>query len=46
MAPPATDTGLKFVTKSNVAAYTATPTRFEGSTSKQVYIKHTGAIST
>ena len=46
VAPPPTDTGLKFVTKSNVAAYTATPTRFEGSTSKQVYIKHTGAIST
>ena len=46
VAPPPTDTGLKFVTKSNVGAYTATPTRFEGSTSKQVYIKHTGAIST
>jgi simple sugar transport system substrate-binding protein len=44
--PATTDTGLKFVTKSNAAAYTATPTRYEGSTSKQVYIKHTGAIST
>ncbi len=46
VAPPTTDTGLKFVTKSNAAPYTATPTRYEGSTSKQVYIKHTGAIST
>ncbi len=46
VAPATTDTGLKFVTKSNVAAYTATPTRFEGSTSAQKYIKHTGAIST
>jgi simple sugar transport system substrate-binding protein len=44
--PATTDTGLKFVTKSNAGAYTATPTRYEGSTSKQVYIKHTGAIST
>ena len=46
VSPPTTDTGLKFVTKSNVDPYTATPTRFEGSTSSQVYIKHTGAIST
>ena len=45
VAPATTDTGLKFVTKSNVAAYTATPTRFEGSTSAQKYIKHTGAIT-
>jgi len=44
--PATTDTGLKFVTKSNVGAYTATPTRFEGSTSAQKYVKHTGAIST
>lgn len=43
--PATTDTGLKFVTKSNVGAYTATPTRFEGSTKGQAYIKHTGAIS-
>jgi simple sugar transport system substrate-binding protein len=46
VAPPATDTGLKFVTSANVGPYTATPTRFEGSTSAQVYVKHTGAIST
>ncbi len=45
VAPPDTDTGLKFVTKSNVGAYSATPTRFEGSTSAQKYVPHTGAIS-
>ena len=45
VSPPATDTGLKFVTKSNVGPYTAVPTRFEGSTSAQKYIPHTGAIS-
>jgi simple sugar transport system substrate-binding protein len=45
VSPPATDTGLKFVTKSNVAPYTATPTRYEGSTKAETYIKHTGAIS-
>jgi len=44
--PATTDTGLKFVTKSNAAAYTSPTTRFEGSTSAQKYIKHTGAIST
>lgn len=46
VAPPETNTGLKFVTKGNVDPYTATPTRFEGSSSKQQYIKHSGAIST
>jgi len=45
VSPPTTDTGLKFVTKGNAAAYTATPSRFEGSTKDQKYIKHTGAIS-
>ena len=45
VSPPTTDTGLKFVTKGNVDPYTATPTRFEGSTKDQKYIKHTGAIS-
>ena len=45
VSPPATDTGLKFVTKGNVDPYTATPTRFEGSTKNQVYVKHSGAIS-
>ncbi|MBV9205587.1 MAG: substrate-binding domain-containing protein [Actinobacteria bacterium] len=46
VAPPPTNTGLKFVTKSNVTPYTAQQTRFEGSTSAQKYIKHSGAIST
>jgi simple sugar transport system substrate-binding protein len=45
VSPPTTDTGLKFVTKGNVAPYTATPSRFEGSTKEQKYIKHSGAIS-
>ena len=45
VSPPTTDTGLKFVTKGNVDPYTATPTRYEGSTKNQTYIKHTGAIS-
>jgi simple sugar transport system substrate-binding protein len=45
VSPPTTDTGLKFVVKTNVDPYTATPSRYEGSTSAQKYIKHTGAIS-
>jgi simple sugar transport system substrate-binding protein len=45
VSPPTTDTGLKFVTKGNVDAYTAQTSRFEGSTKDQKYIKHTGAIS-
>jgi simple sugar transport system substrate-binding protein len=45
VSPPTTDTGLKFVTKGNVDPYTATPSRFEGSTKDQKYIKHSGAIS-
>ena len=44
--PATTDTGLKFVTKSNVGAYTSPTTRFEGSTSAQKYVKPTGAITT
>ncbi|HEX2821420.1 MAG TPA: substrate-binding domain-containing protein [Streptosporangiaceae bacterium] len=44
--PATTDTGLKFVTKSNAGAYTTPATRFEGSTSAQKYEKHSGAIST
>ncbi|MGD0557546.1 MAG: substrate-binding domain-containing protein [Streptosporangiaceae bacterium] len=44
--PPTTDTGLKFVTSSNVGPYTSPSTRFEGSTTAQKYIKHTGAIAT
>src|SRR6266566_4956041 len=46
VAPPETNTGLKFVVKGNVDAYTAQPTRYEGSTKNQVYVKHSGAIST
>jgi simple sugar transport system substrate-binding protein len=46
VAPPETNTGLKFVTKSNVSPYISEQTRFEGSTSAQKYIKHSGAIST
>ena len=46
VAPPETDTGLKFVVKSNVDPYSATPTRYEGSTSKEVYVPTSGAIAT
>jgi hypothetical protein len=45
VSPPTTDTGLKFVVKGNVDPYSATPTRYEGSTKEQKYIKHTGPIS-
>jgi len=45
VSPPTTDTGLTFVVKGNVYPYTATPSRYEGSTKNQVYIKHTGPIS-
>ena len=45
VAPPPTDTGVKFVTKSNAAPYTSPSSRFEGSTTAQKYIPHTGAIS-
>ncbi len=46
VAPPETNTGLKFVVKGNVDPYTAQQTRYEGSTKNQVYVKHSGAIST
>jgi simple sugar transport system substrate-binding protein len=46
VSPPTTDTGLKFVVKGNAAPYTSPTSRFEGSTSAQKYIPHTGAIST
>jgi simple sugar transport system substrate-binding protein len=45
VSPPATDTGLKFVTKGNASPYTSPSTRYEGSTKAQTYIKHSGAIS-
>jgi simple sugar transport system substrate-binding protein len=45
VSPPTTDTGLKFVTKSNVTPYLSQQSRFEGSTTAQKYLPHTGAIS-
>jgi len=33
------------MTKANVAPYSSPATRFEGSTTAQKYIPHTGAIS-
>jgi simple sugar transport system substrate-binding protein len=45
ISPPETDTGLKFVTKANVAPYTSPKTRFEGSTTAQKYVIKSGAIS-
>jgi simple sugar transport system substrate-binding protein len=45
VAPSETDTGLKFVTKANAAAYTAPESRFEGSTTAQKLIKRSGPIS-
>jgi simple sugar transport system substrate-binding protein len=38
VAPPFTNTGLKFVTKQNVAPYLKASNRFEGSSPKQLYI--------
>ncbi|HEY5359907.1 MAG TPA: substrate-binding domain-containing protein [Streptosporangiaceae bacterium] len=46
VSPPATDTGLKFVTKANAAPYTSPSTRFEGSTTAEKYLSKTGPIST
>jgi simple sugar transport system substrate-binding protein len=45
VAPPETNTGLTFVTKANVGPYQSTTSRFEGSSSQQKYIKHTGPIA-
>jgi len=45
VSPPTTDTGLKFVTKDNVAPYISPSNRFEGSTTEQKYLKHSGAIT-
>ncbi|WP_220037457.1 MULTISPECIES: substrate-binding domain-containing protein [unclassified Curtobacterium] len=38
VAPPLTDTGLKFVTKKNVKPYLKSTNRFEGSSSAQKYL--------
>ncbi|HUZ24361.1 MAG TPA: substrate-binding domain-containing protein [Streptosporangiaceae bacterium] len=46
VSPPETDTGLKFVTKSNADPYTSPTTRFEGSTTAQKYLAKSGPIST
>ncbi len=45
VSPPETDTGLKFVTKANVAPYSSPTSRFEGSTTAQKYIQRSGPIS-
>ena len=44
--PANINTGLKFVTQDSVDPYLATKSRFEGSSSKQQYIKRSGAIAT
>jgi simple sugar transport system substrate-binding protein len=43
--PPETNTGLTFVTKSNVGTYQNTTSRFEGSTTEQKVIPHSGPIA-
>jgi len=43
--PAETNTGLTFVTKANVGPYLNTTSRYEGSTTEQKYIKHTGPIA-
>ena len=46
LLPPDTDTGLTFVTKSNVGPYLNSKTSYEGSTgaTKPTYVKRSGAI--
>ena len=43
--PPETNTGLTFVTKSNVSQYLHTTSRFEGSSTQQKLITRSGAIA-
>ena len=43
--PPETNTGLTFVTKSNVGPYLNTTSRYEGSSTAEKYIKRAGAIT-
>jgi simple sugar transport system substrate-binding protein len=45
VSPPATDTGLTFVTKANVAPYSKPSSRYEGSTKAQKLLSRSGAIS-
>ena len=42
--PPETNTGLTFVTKANVGPYQSTTSRYEGSSTAQKLIPHSGAI--
>jgi simple sugar transport system substrate-binding protein len=43
--PPETNTGLTFVTKSNVGPYQTTTSRYEGSTTAEKYIPRSGPIA-
>jgi simple sugar transport system substrate-binding protein len=43
--PPETNTGLTFVTKANVGPYQTTTSRYEGSSTQQKLIPHTGSIA-
>jgi simple sugar transport system substrate-binding protein len=43
--PPETNTGLTFVTKANVGPYLNTTSRFEGSSTQQKLIPHSGPIA-
>jgi simple sugar transport system substrate-binding protein len=43
--PPETNTGLTFVTKSNVGPYLNTTSRYEGSSTQQKYIPRSGPIA-
>jgi simple sugar transport system substrate-binding protein len=44
-APSETNTGLLFVTKDNVDPYLATKTRYEGSSTREQVLNHSGAIA-
>jgi len=44
VAPPDTDTGLTFVTKSTVDPYLASPSRYEGSTTAEKLLTRSGPI--
>jgi simple sugar transport system substrate-binding protein len=46
VTPPETDTGLRFVTKSNVDPYLSPASRFEGSTTAEKTLKRSGPIVT
>lgn len=45
VSPPATDTGLTFVTKANVGPYSSPASRYEGSTKAQKLLSRSGAIT-